>query len=297
MAGLYASVPVGEVAPKASKQAVVESLLLACQHSGVIQFITPEALRTVLELEYADLIGTGSFDLQAVWELLEEQPRFDAEAVGPPMAAFKSWEERLGVPVELPLALRSLSAGERAELAARCPVPAGRVSRVIADVADAEKIAARDAERRAAAREAAATGMAVPVAGPPRGRLGAWMAKHRGTVIGVSALLGVAGFGVAGVATLKACSPSGEWTQVAADFGDLPVSDPRKLGSQVGVRLTDPGWLELPRERREKQLVAALDRLGPQQVTVLFVTDDRGEVRASVQRHGGRKPRVEVRFR
>jgi hypothetical protein len=261
-----------DAAPKVSKQGVVEAFLLACSHSLVTQFITPEALRTVLELEFVDLIAGGSFDLQAVWELLEEQPSFDASAVGPPMCVFKSWEDRIGL------------------------LPPGKLARVLAEVADAERTAARDAERRAHAREAAEAGhSAAPSVA--RGRFGAWVERHRGTVLALASLVGVSGLGVAGVSALRGCRSSGHWSAARIDLGELPATDARRLGSQVGARLTDPRWLELPREQREAQLVAALNRLKGDDVSVLFLTDDSGAVRATVQRQGGRQPRVEVRFR
>ena len=128
-----------EPARAPSKSVTIDALVLVFSHSKVRDIVGTDALRTVVSVEYRDLTANGYFDLQAIWELLEEQPGFDADAAVAPMCRFKTWQRHLNMEVRLPDALRNMSEGELATAAAECVVPTPDMQRLFrADLTENE---------------------------------------------------------------------------------------------------------------------------------------------------------------
>ena len=92
-------------------------------------------------------------------------------------------------------------------------------------------------------------------------------------------------FGIALTQVYKHCRNTPDWNPiVASEFaGDLPITNPKQLGKQVGARLTDPSWVKNSEEQKRQQLENALRALGPRGVQVLFVEDSNNVVRATIQ--------------
>ncbi len=254
-----------------AKTRVIEALVLALSSSELREIVGTDALRSVLTVEYNDLVESGSFDLQQVWELLEQQPGFSAEAARAPMCRFTSWEEELGIRVTPPDALTTLDAKERALLANECRVPRAQLSRVLGGGAQSRAPAKAPARRSAKRR---------PLARPQ--------------LMAVAAVLGLLGFVVAGYSIVRGCAGA-HWDSISASqfAGEMPIADAVQLGSEVGATLTDKDWLSLPEQTRRTQLEAALRRLESRKVDVLFLRDSSGKVCASAQLYDdGRKIRT-----
>lgn len=259
---------------QATKTRVIEALVLALSSSDLREIVGTDALRSVLTVEYNDLVESGSFDLQQVWELLEKQPGFSPEAARAPMCRFASWENDLDIRVTLPDALASLDAKQRALLANQCKVPRARLSPLFSG--------------RTASKNKSATARA------PRGEKRHAVARPR--LVVVAAVVGLLGCAFAGFSLLRDCAGP-RWDAIAASefAGDLPIADAVQLGAEVGATLTDEDWLSLPEETRRTQLEAALRRLEPHKITVLFLRDENGKVRASAQLYDDGR-RIRTRF-
>ena len=105
------------------KRTIIDALVLACTHSQLREIVGTDALRSVLDVEYRELIAGGTFNLQPVWELFEDQPGFDPSHAAAPLCRFKSWERQLGMDVTLPNKLLDLDEVEQARQASNCDVP------------------------------------------------------------------------------------------------------------------------------------------------------------------------------
>jgi hypothetical protein len=273
--------------PAPQKRDVIDALVLAFSHSKLRSVVGTDALRSVLDVEYRDMLSGNVFDLGPLWELLEEQPGFDAALAAPPMCQFKTWERRLGLEVAMPAALADLKASEIIQRAAECPIPTKELQALFrGNEAGSPKEALRASQKTAAV--AAEHGVPAPVAAH---------ARRRKTIFLVATVIAVAGLGFAGVYGYRAFNVTPKWTSItAAGFpGDLPAADAERLGDQVGARLTDPGWLARPEAERREQLAAGLRALADQGVTVLFLRDDTDRVRALVQRQRDGSHRYDFR--
>lgn len=264
-------------AAKPEKNKVIEALILAFSYSKASAMVGTDALRSVLSVEYHDLLRNGVFDLEYIWELLEDQPEFSPELVKPPLCLFKTFESQLGLTIKLPEALGELSASQVSVAAADCKVPAVELRRVLRDSGEPAPSTKRtEAAADALIREAEQA--ETPKHRKPRRQLPAWVTP-------VAAVIAVVSFGFAGLSVYKGCSsPKAQWKSIGlGPLQQLPVSDARRFGAQVDARLTDDGWLAQAEATRKKQLQDALDKLRPEGVRVLILRDKQGRVRASAQ--------------
>ena len=261
------------VAASPNKRTVIDALVLVFSHSKAAEIAGKDALRSVLDVEYSELIEGGAFNLQPVWDLLEGQPGFEAEAATPPLCLFKQWEDRLGIPVTLPEALESISDADRRRAAAECRVPAAEVNKLFADEQDA---AARELKRLRRARETQSS----------RPRLPAVMdlSPRRKLIAGIAAGIAAISFLFVGAALYRSCGDGWEDASAREFAGELPIRDARRLGAQMGATLTDNTWLELPEATRRAHLATAFRTLEPRGINILFLLDTRNNVRASVRR-------------
>jgi hypothetical protein len=255
----------------ASKRIIVEALVLAFSHSEVREIVGTDALRSVVGVEYHDMTSGGSLDLQPLWELLEEQPGFDASRATPPMLLMKQWERQLGMPVLLPRALEGVNPGELARRAAEIKIPTPELRKLFrTDLVEAEEKKAEEkktGKRRSGKNKSKKDKRSSPA------------------LVALAGTVAVAAFAFTGFSTYKQCHRRAEWqpVNVAEISAEVPVKGAERFGDQVGATLANNDWLGQPRDKREEQLRAALDKLRKKRVRVLFLKDQAGKVRATVQ--------------
>ncbi len=279
-----------EAQTPAAKSTIIDALVLACSHSGIREVVGTDALRSVLEVEYRELMAEGSFDLQQLWELFQDQPGFDPEAAAAPLCRFKTWERQLGISVTLPESLRQLDAGEVQQRAADCKVPRPELQKLLRGPAPPAGAAAS----RKPARGEAKKGAKAASGGKKRPRRSS---RARITQL-VAGLVILVTFGFAGLTTYRSCDTSPKYKSIAASefAGSLPITEAKRIGAQMEATLTDPNWLQESRETREKQLGDSLRKLESKGITVLYLRDRGGKVRAVAQFYDNRnKLRFEFR--
>ncbi|HTM22567.1 MAG TPA: hypothetical protein VL172_18725 [Kofleriaceae bacterium] len=246
------------------KQQVIDALVLAFSHSRAAKLVGTDALRSVIVVEYHDIVRDGTFDLQPVWELLEGQPGFEVDAVTGPLCVFKSWEDKLGLAVKPPAALESLTDKEIALAVSQCKVPAGDLKTLfqLKDEPPAKGKAA------APAREPGKKGRR------PRPRWMGWVAG------GIAALT----LGYVGLVLYHDCNPGApEWEHASAgDLKPLPASRAERLGSQLTATV-DAAWFARSEEERKSDLGSALLAVSDRGINVLSVRGQDGVVRATAQ--------------
>jgi hypothetical protein len=278
-----------EAQRRPDKRAIVDALVLAFSHSDIRSVVGTDALRSVLDVEYKDMLSGSTFDLAQLWELLQTQPGFTADAATPPMCVFKSWESRLGIEVKLPAELAGLSASERTGQASVCRVPTQELRRVLKDPEPAQP--GSGGSRSATRKQAQAPGGARST-----GALAGRISPERRRILMIAAgVITLVCFVFVGLTIWRALSTDAKWQDLPAGgiAGTLPVSEPARLGDEVGTTLTDPDWMALSRGEREEQLRVALESLRPKGVRVLFVRHD-GDLRAAAE--VGRDGTIRYRF-
>lgn len=270
--------------PAPSRRVAVDAIVLAFRHSALRD--TSDALRSVVDASYGDMLSDEGLDLEVLWELLEDQPDFDPEKAKKPLCVIKSWEDKLGLPVCLPQALSDLSDTDVALVAQKAKVPATEVQRAF-------ESAEEKAERLSRAREAVE--VAVTTTGVRNKHLElAWYERKEAAVgAGVALVLslGVIIFTLFG-------GRDGGWEPVdPTEFAsDIPIDSAQQLGKQVGGQLTDPGWLDGPEDKRRASMKSALVNLQSRDVEVFYIQDQAGQVRATAQWYGD-PPDVKIVFR
>jgi len=263
---------------------IIDALVLACQHSPIAGVVGKDALRGVLEVEYRELIADGSFNLQAVWELFEDQPGFDPEAAIGPLCRFKTWERQLGIEVTLPDMLQKLTHSERATHAATCDVPSRELQTILRKASDTPiPEAAPRPGKKEPPRDSRPTRQLERDPAPESS------ASRRKIIQLAASVIAIVGFGIAGISLYQTCASEPSWTDVpVAAFGDIPVGKAERIGTQVRATLADNGWLGKAEEEQEADLGNALRQLGQGDVTVLYVRDQAGKVRAIAQYYDNR---------
>lgn len=264
-------------ASRAPLPALIEAIVLAFTRSPVGGAIGADALRLVLSGRYGALVPQGRLDLAGVWQMLQSQPGVTASAATPAFCLLKTWEARLGLPVDLPKYLTGLSQSERNAQAATCKVPAMELDRVLAG--------APPPVNQAVTRAGDATNGADRPRRRGRPRLPETRAdkvKLAGATAGAVLSLAVAVFllfrGVAGGGFHG--GPDGEFA------APIPVGAVKQLGKQVKATLTDPAWLSLPEEERRGHMTDALHRLADRGVEVFALFGDDQRLKASAQAEG-----------
>jgi hypothetical protein len=280
----------------------LEALILAFSHSRAKTLVGTDALRSVLSGQYREIHHDGAFDLEPVWQLLAQQPGFDAAHVLPALCRFKGWEKEMGVAVRMPADMSEMGEFERAELAAQVHVPAHERSRVL-----------RGAKVQPDDPEAAAVDLADEVSqvrpAPPRPdrpdtapsvpptaqtpRLRRLTAGQRRALEAVALILALTGFSAAGIQLQRGCQ-SQHWETLPTRFaGDIPITGASRQGPEVAGALHDERWLALPAAVRTTHMKQALEGLS-REVQVFFVRDREGRVRATARWFGAQPRQIAV---
>ena len=251
-----------------NRESVLESITVVFANSKLKDVVGTDALKSVLSGQYRDLVANKTLHLQLVWDLLEDQPDFKAEDAIAPFSVLKTWEEDLGLTVEVPAALAKYSATEFITQASHCPV-----SRTIKSRALNPDGARAKARETMAALEGTGTGSRNPAPSTRKPALEA--------ALGLVAVLGLAYGGYTFYQTLGGPQFSSvEATQIQ---GDLPVARAKQLGDEMNLLIEDEAWYEMPATARKDALRAALEGMQARSIKSLIVQDSSGAVRASAQ--------------
>ncbi len=100
----------------AKRRVLIDALIMCLERSQVCQVVDAKTIKFVLDSASTDLWREGEFRLDPVWKILCQQPGLGPKEVAPPMLAFKSFEQSLGVRVRLPAALSSIPQNDQARL-------------------------------------------------------------------------------------------------------------------------------------------------------------------------------------
>lgn len=268
-----------------SKQVIIDSLVLVFSKSRIASIVGTDALRSVLDVQYRDLINGDTFEMQGVWDLLAEQPGFDAEYAKPPIARLKMNEGLLGVLIKLPESMADLGPVEVSGTAAHCSVGESEFQKLIAKHdprAQAERSAKR-ADAQAVAEAEALREERVDT----RNRLP--------LVIG-ALVVALGAFGFVGWQVYANLSPSPKLTSMSADkFKGIPVKSVKRQGAQAIVVLQDDGWVA---KKDKAALESALRRVESGGVRVIIIKTSKGEFAASTQFFSaGKSRKITTRFR
>jgi hypothetical protein len=240
---------------------------MAFSHSALKDKVGVDALRSVLHGRYRDIVYGGMIHLQPVWELLEQQPGFDAEAARPPFAALKSWQDEMQIEVELPTAMAAATATEIMAWSSHCPVPRATRRRALAAVSG---VSAAELGTKGGAKKANKK------AGEQR----------RPSLVALLAFVAVLGLGFAGYTIFQYIGSSGEFEEASLPVtGELPVTAQKRLGSQLSVQVADE-WFDSSEDERNADLEEMMSGLQRFQITTLVVQDQSGAVRGSAQWFG-----------
>lgn len=271
------------MAEPASRKATIDVVVLVLTHSPIRNLVGTDALRTVLEVRYRDMVGDGALSLEPLWALLGDQPGFDAAEASPAMAKLKVLERQLGLEVRLPAAMAEVDAATLGDWAASVDIPASLLQGALKGTA---AMPAAEAPRKEVSGliKAAVDSEADDAKTRKKGsRLGE---RFRGWEIPL-AIVGVLGIAVGSYSLHGYACSQAHFRTVQANFGEIPVKEIQRLGDQVGAVLTDSAWLSLPRETREQQLEGVLRGLGDEGVAVIFLMSDKRETLASAKYRAG----------
>jgi len=269
-----------------SRATMVDGILLALSHSDLQPLARSKQLATILHIDLSAALASGTLDLQVLWDLLAEEPGFDPAAADAPMCTLKGWSEQLGVDVRLPDHLRDLSDRAVALKTTECTVPAQEVRRVF------DRHTRRAPPRVSVGLEFLDGGDA-PLS--ETSRPVTW--RDHPAVAWISGGLAVLALAFVAVTFARECRSAG-WTSFdpVPFAAGIPLRGAEQLGDQVGAVLADPTWLSRPEPERRDQMETALRGLAARNVSVFFVKDDTGRVRATAQWYEDRR-RIRVAFR
>jgi len=254
------------------KSILINALVLAFASSRMKSVIPPDALRSVLEVQWVDLFTDDQFDLQEVWELFEHQVNFDAKEAVAPMCRFKSWEQRLQVPIRMPNQLQGLSALEITENAAGCMVGQHQIDKVFAGL-----------------------GKKVVTIAPVLG-VDAKQREGRPAILAALVVVALGTLVFSGISLYKGCDTAPKWVDETKLVTEIPLKNVQRLGPDVTATLADPAWLKIDIETRRKQVAATLNTLKSDGVRAFVIVNENGK-QAVVAVTVGSKRVVKVTFR
>ncbi len=244
-----------------STATLIDVVVLVFARSELKTLVGTDALRTVLNgSQRAMFPEPGTMSLQPIWDLIEDQPGFDAEKAKPPMCRLKTWEGRLKVKVLMPHALEILDGATREHEAMLCNVgddDLNKLLKIPATPTPTSKTRAIESSSASARQK-------------PKRRISAGLA------------LGLAGAGIiaAGISMYLTFGRSTSNTK-SLDASDLTteikLADVRRAGTMIIATVPDSDtWLAKPEPERRKQL----EHLGPkvliQQASGVMLVDAKG---------------------
>jgi DNA-binding NarL/FixJ family response regulator len=259
---------------KISRKALTEAAVLAFSNSLLSEVVGTDALRTAINARYKEMVAApGAVDLGPLWDILTAQPGFDADKALPPLCRIKIWEREIGGEIKLPAAVGNLSMIEQHKHAANCKVADEALTRAVL----------------------AASGAAAPASPPPRsiGSAANIQVTATETVTerkkrGLAMYLVAAAVIVVTASAIYTFGTNIKSLEPSAITQAIPAKEARRSGECVGLVLSDPGWLTIAKDTREKQVEEALDRARAQGAGSLVVIDGEDRIVAQATFADGR---------
>lgn len=268
-------------APKSTTKNVIVELVLLGLAQSKLKDTGLGAMRGVLLSDARLAVLDGAVDLQCVWDLLEGQPGWDAEAALGPLCFVKALETRLAVTVKLPAPMSGLSPEEISRRAAGCRPKREDVDRAISGEIPEKK-------KKGLAEFTAPVAMPGTAPRTPQWKKVMAVLAAAATLVSLVVLIHLAISELGGSPTLTPLDTT--------DFaGDIPLKSAERWGTEVHAVLGDPSWMRQPEPKRRAQLERAMSRLAARQYGTLVITDDAKRTRATAQMFG-RPPKVFIRF-
>lgn len=260
------------------KEQVIDALVLVFAHSDSAKLVGTDALRSVLAVEYHDMVTDGVFDMQQLWELLADQPGFDAAAAEPPLCLLKNWEAKLDLEFQLPKHLAEMSDRDRALRAAQCRVPAAESKRVLRVTAPPPVAARARRDSLGSGGRAGRTSMPPPTARKQRPAWQGWLAG----VVAAATMTFV------GVTLYGHCQgANGHWDQAQVELDDLPTRSVTRMGTQVRAEVDAATWNKLDDDAKRQKLRDALLGAEDSGVDVIALRAGKSVVATAQKQRGG----------
>jgi len=269
----------------ARRRVLVASLVHCLVRSKVCEAVDATTIQSVLNTAAAELWREGEFRLEYVWRMLCQQPELSPQLVAPPLLAFKSVEELLGVQVRLPPALVGLPRSEQLRLLEELQfdLPAFEAQlQTLLEVEVATEVAeAKDKKGQIAQAQADATRKDEPAA-PPQNQHGSAVTpvvqarRRRRWALGLSVL---ALLSSATAVTLVLLDQPASFSTADSD-GLLRLTKGRREGKTMVAELADPRWEPLSRDEQQKLVDRLLDLELPKGIFSITLTDATGRARA-----------------
>jgi len=263
------------------KEQLIDALVLAFAHSEIANLVGTDALRSVLGVEYHEMMQDGVFDMQLLWELLSDQPAFEPATAAPPLCLIKTWQEKLGLEIKLPEELAGLEDRDRAIEANKCKVPVAEIKLLFRMTSAPRTAAARQrrdsmgaADRKRQRRNSA----------PPRSQRKKHPAWH-GWLAGMVAA-GTLAF--TGITLYGHCQGvGGHWDQSQVTLDDLPTRSVTRMGSQVRAEVDPGSWRKLNADAKRRKLRDALLGVQDRGVKVIALRQGKSVVATAQTSRGG----------
>src|SRR5687767_12076222 len=94
--------PTESLRPSIPPGLILDAIVLAFSRSAMREVVGTDALRMALTGLAKEIVTRDKLVLQPLWDLLEAQPGFVKNDAAPPVLLIKTWQDRLGLTVELP---------------------------------------------------------------------------------------------------------------------------------------------------------------------------------------------------
>lgn len=260
-----------------SRDNLLAALIVAFKYSALKSVAGNNSFASVLDEQWESIMAPGSdvMKLQVVYDLLRQQPGFDANAAVPPLARIKTWEPYLRVRVDLPKELIARGVNGNPELHARpCSVPQAELLKAVPAAAGA--LAMNSNPRLTPVKQAKEEPKTDHKKAP-------WA-----ILATVVVLVGLAGGGYAFT----------QLREVPVDVNtvsdSIPLESAVRQGSTLTLKLRDKAWLSFPRGSRLLQVTETFNKnSGLSGVNELRIVDDQGNLVATAK-SGRPQPSVEL---
>jgi|GEM_PF-2735242 len=265
----------------ARRRVLVASLVHCLVRSKVCEVVDAATVQSVLNTAAAELWREGEFRLEYVWRMLCQQPELSAQIVAPPLLAFRSVEELLGVEVRLPPALVGLPKPEQARLLEELkfdrPAFEAQLGKLLeAEVAAEALESVKQQGQKAEAQRQEIALEAAPLTAPGVVSPAKIAARRRRWALGLSTL---ALLSATAAVTLVLLDNPAPFSTTDTD-SVLRLTNGRRKGKTMVAELSDPRWEPLGRDEQQRIVERLFDLELPKGIFSISLSDSTGRVRA-----------------
>jgi hypothetical protein len=240
---------------------LIDVIVMVFAKSEMKSLVGTDALRSVLEGQQRALFPEpDTLTLQPLYELLEDQPGFEAEKAVAPFCRLKTWESRLKIKVVMPVALEILDQNTRENKAMNVNAfdsdldkllrPPAKPTASLTRVIDSGNTEVKDSERT----------------------------TSRVKIAAIAALVSLLAVGVSLYITFVKSANDGNTIRLSAsDISDkIPLDNVRKSGDIIIATVSDSAWLDKPEFERRKDVEEVVVKLRIQESRTLMLVDTKG---------------------